>query len=176
MLAVRTPQPGRWIPLDNPESPADDLRKRGAALGCALFARGEGIWYSNGALFFACTSGGAAKLGQIFRLRPGRSGKADELDLYYEPTTPTGLNYGDNLTVAPGGCLIVCEDQYTDTVDNHVRVITPKGASFPLARLRIQTESAGACFSPDGQILFINIYSPTKTLAISGPWQKLLKA
>ncbi|MEY4270287.1 MAG: hypothetical protein RLZZ58_1503 [Pseudomonadota bacterium] len=175
-LAVRAPQSARWITLDNPESPADDLRMRGAALGCTLFARGEGIKYGDGALYFTCTSGGAAKLGQVFRLRPGRARKADKIDLYYESTTPSGLNFGDNLTVAPGGCLIISEDQYSDPVDNHVRVITPRGDSFALARLRVQTESAGACFAPDGRTLFLNIYSPAKTLAISGPWQKLLKA
>jgi uncharacterized protein len=175
-LAVRKPQPGRWIALDAPESPDDDLRLRGAALGCTLFARGEGIWYGDDALYFACTSGGAAKLGQIFRLRPGRTRKPDQIDLYYESTQPSGLNFGDNLTVAPGGCLIICEDQYTDPIDNHVRIITPRGDSFALARLRIQTESAGACFAPNGRTLFLNLYSPAKTLVISGPWQKLLKS
>jgi secreted PhoX family phosphatase len=36
--------------------------------------------------------------------------------------------------------------------------------------LRLQTELAGACFSPDGKTLFVNVYAPTKTLAITGPW------
>src|SRR3546814_2018836 len=31
----------RWIDLDNPESPADDLRARGAKKGAAVFARGD---------------------------------------------------------------------------------------------------------------------------------------
>jgi secreted PhoX family phosphatase len=31
---------------------------------------------------------------------------------------------------------------------------------------------AGACFSPDGNVLFLNLYSPTRTLAITGPWHK----
>ena len=26
-------------------------------------------------------------------------------------------------------------------------------------------------FSPDGSILFVNIYSPTMTIAITGPWK-----
>ena len=42
--------------------------------------------------------------------------------------------------------------------------------AHPLARLRRQTELAGACFSPDGRTLFVNAYSPTMTLAITGPW------
>ncbi len=64
----------RWIDLDQVEAPEDDLRKRGAAAGATLFARGEGIWMGEGELYFTCTSGGAAKLGQIFRLRPQASG------------------------------------------------------------------------------------------------------
>jgi secreted PhoX family phosphatase len=39
-----------WIPLDNPESPDDDLRKRGAKAGATLFARGEGMWWDKGPL------------------------------------------------------------------------------------------------------------------------------
>ncbi|MGH6786481.1 MAG: alkaline phosphatase PhoX [Novosphingobium sp.] len=161
---------GRWVDLDRPESPADDLRKRGAALGATLFARGEGIWMGAGELYFACTSGGAARLGQIFRLRPGRT---DRLQLFYESTDIGQFNYGDNLLVAPDGQLVVCEDAYSATVDNHLRGITRDGRAYPLARVRIQTEPAGACFSPDGRVLFVNLYSPAKTLAISGPWVHL---
>ncbi|WJY19932.1 DUF839 domain-containing protein [Alteriqipengyuania flavescens] len=156
----------RWIDLENVASPEDDLRQRGAAKGATLFARGEGIHMGTGELFFCCTSGGAAKLGQVFRFSPGKG----RLDLFFESTSPDQFNYGDNLTVAPNGHLIVCEDQYTDVVDNHLRGITPDGHAYPFARLRTQTELAGACWSPDGMTLFVNAYSPTATLAITGPW------
>lgn len=158
-----------WIDLDDVESPRDDLRQRGAAKGATLFARGEGIHMGDGELYFCCTSGGAAGLGQIFRLVP-RQGRQDRLQLFFESSAPDQFNYGDNLTVAPNGHLIVCEDQYTDVVDNHLRGITPDGKVYPLARLRTQTELAGACWSPDGKVLFVNAYSPTMTLAINGPW------
>jgi secreted PhoX family phosphatase len=157
----------RWIDLDNPESPADDLRKRGAALGATLFARGEGIHMGSGELYFCCTSGGAATLGQVFRLRPAQ----DRLQLFFESTSTEQFNYGDNLTVAPNGHLVVCEDQYTPVVDNHLRCISPAGEAYKLARLRKQTELAGACFSPDGKVLFVNVFSPAATLAITGPWR-----
>lgn len=167
-VALNTALPVRWIDLDNPESPNDDLRQRGAAAGATLFARGEGIWMGIGELYFACTSGGKAKLGQIFRLTPGPKG--DRLELFFESTDPDQYNYGDNLTVAANGHLIVCEDQYTDDAVNYLRGITPEGSAYALGRLRIKTELAGACFSPDGRILFVNIYSPTRTIAILGPW------
>lgn len=161
----------RWIDLDNPESPADDLRQRGAARGAAIFARGEGIHMGAGELFLACTSGGAAKLGQIFRLKLGRGG--ERLELFFESTDPAQFNYGDNLTVAPDGQLVICEDQYSAVSDNHLRGLTRRGEPYPLARVAIQTEPAGACFSPDGKVLFVNLYSPAKTLAITGPWAHL---
>jgi hypothetical protein len=158
-----------WIDLDNSEAPDDDLRGRGAAAGATLFARGEGIWMGDGEFYFACTSGGVAKLGQIFRLRPQASGP-DRLQLFFESTSIEQYNYGDNLTIAPNGHLIVCEDAYTDEVTNYLRGITPDGLAYPLALARTQTEWAGACFSPDGRTLFVNLYRPAKTVAITGPW------
>ena len=176
-----------WIPLSNPESPGDDLRKQGAAKGAALFARGEGIfWGQNargGELYFACTSGGAGKFGQIFRYVPtvneGFSAERDApgmIDLFMESTNPAFYNYGDNIAVMPNGHLLVCEDQYTDVIDNHLRGIDATGRTYMVARARIQTEMAGACFSPDGSTLFVNMYAPTMTLAIKGPWNKVRKS
>lgn len=170
--------PVRWIDLDNVESPDDDLRRRGAAKGAVLFARGEGIHFGRDEFFFCCTSGGAAKLGQVMRYRPSRfeggpreASEPGQLRIFVESTSPEQFNYGDNLTVAPNGHLIVCEDQYTDPVDNHLRGVTPKGQVYAFARLRAQTELAGACFSPDGATLFVNAFHPGKTLAIAGPWR-----
>ena len=53
-------------------------------------------------------------------------------------------------------------------IDNNGR-----GAAYAFARVRVPSETAGACFSPDGRTLFLNVYSPTKTLAITGPWKWL---
>nr|WP_137680084.1 alkaline phosphatase PhoX [Aurantiacibacter suaedae] len=168
-IAVGVPAAARWITLDDVEAPEDDLRHRGAAMGATLFARGEGIWMGEGEMYFCCTSGGAAREGQIFRLKPALHG-ADMLDLFYESTDIAEYSFGDNLTVAPNGHLIVCEDQYTEVVDNHLRGITPQGGAYDFGRLTMQTELAGACFSPDGKTLFVNAYSPAMTLAITGPW------
>ncbi len=164
---------GTWRTIDNPEAPDDDLRERGAAMGASLFARGEGIWMGDGEFYFTCTSGGVAKQGQIFRIRPNADGPAngpDAVQLFYESPAKAEYTYGDNLVVAPNGHLVVCEDSYDDVVDNHLRGVTPQGSVYPLARLRVQTEPAGACFSPDGRTMFVNAYSPTMTFAIQGPW------
>ncbi|MEK7343604.1 MAG: alkaline phosphatase PhoX [Pseudomonadota bacterium] len=176
-FAARRAVPVRWIDLNGVDSPDDDLRQRGHAAGATLFARGEGIHFGAGEFFFTCTSGGAAKLGQVFRYRPSRfEGQAVEvnnpgmLENFLESADPNAFNFGDNLTVAPYGHLVVCEDQYTDVVDNHLRGVAPDGRPYALGRCRLQTELAGACFSPDGSTLFVNLYSPARTLAISGPW------
>jgi secreted PhoX family phosphatase len=159
-----------WIDCDEVAAPKDDLRQRAAAKGAALVARGEGLHMGENAVFACCTSGGAKQLGQILKLTPGLAGAPDTIELFFESTNPEQFNFGDNLTVAENGHLIVCEDQYTDVVDNHIRGITPQGHAYDVARLTAQTELAGACFSPDGKWLFVNVYSPTATLAITGPW------
>ncbi|TMM47313.1 alkaline phosphatase PhoX [Qipengyuania marisflavi] len=169
-MPLRQAYKARWIDLDNVEAPEDDLRMRAAAQGGAIIARGEGMHMGDGEVYVCSTSGGFAKFGQIFRLVPGRGVRDDRFELFFESENAAQFNYGDNLVVAPNGHLIVCEDQYTDVVDNHLKLITPDGRSFDLARLNMQTELAGACFSPDGSTMFVNAYAPTRTLAITGPW------
>jgi len=169
-MPVGKPHRVRWVDLEDVESPADDLRKQAAAKGAALVARGEGIHMGENAVFVCSTSGGARKLGQILKLTPGLAGKPDTVELFFESESTDQFNYGDNLTVAPNGHLIVCEDQYTEVQTNHIRGITPDGRAYTLALLKAQTELAGGCFSPDGKWLFVNAYGPTATLAITGPW------
>ena len=169
-----------WITLDNVEAPEDDLRQRGAALGCASFVRGEGIFWDDKAenLYFTATSGGKAGYGQIFRYTPskaeGGQGKQGYLELFLESTDPAAYNLGDNIAVMPNGHLMVCEDQYTDITNNHLRAITPEGKAYMFGRSRIQSEFAGACFSPDGSTMFVNLQSPTTTFAITGPWDSVI--
>lgn len=163
----------RWIALDNVEAPADDLRARGAAAGALVIARGEGVYMGDGDFYLCSTSGGEARLGQVFRVTPGLAGAADRFELFFESENAEQFNFGDNITVAPFGDLIVCEDQYTDVVSNRLIGITPAGESYVFGRMRLQTELAGACFSPDGKHMFVNAYSPATTLAITGDWAAL---
>ena len=159
-----------WIDLDSVEAPKDDLRYQAAAKGASLVARGEGIHMGEREAYVCSTSGGTRKLGQIFRVKLSPDGDSDRVELFFESVSKHQFDYGDNVVVAPNGHLVICEDQYTEVVDNHLRGIAPDGNAYPLARLRLQTELAGACFSPDGQTLFVNVQAPTKTLAITGPW------
>ena len=112
-----------WIDLDDPESPNDDLRYRAYDAGAARFARGEGIWWINGAAYFACTSGGSARIGQLWRLDPA----GGELQLWVEPNNSSLIHNADNLTVSPWGDVIVCEDRQGDVV--RLVGVTPRAGS-----------------------------------------------
>lgn len=181
-----------WVDLDEPESPGDDLRHRGLEAGAARFARAEGIWFGGDAVWIACTSGGRARRGQIWRYRPDRSaaptipsaapsaarpggstpgrsvGGGGRLDLFMEAERGSLLRRCDNLTVAPWGDLFVCED---GPGEDHLVGVTPAGEAYRFARnARSSGELAGSVFSPDGRTLFLNLQAEGMTLAITGPW------
>ena len=174
---INQPLDVEWLDMTDTDSPDDDLRYRGFEAGAARFARGEGMWFGNNEVFFACTNGGANKSGQIFRYIPSQHEGTDrepdhpgKLELYIEPNDTSLLEYCDNLTVAPWGDLIICEDGRDD---QYVRGYTPEGGLYTLAHnSHSNSEFCGACFAPDHPTLFLNIQFPGITLAIDGPWQQ----
>lgn len=164
-----------WLDLEDVDPVENNLRLRGAASGAAMFARGEGLTRAGDEFVFTCTIGGAARLGQVFRYRPSRfegTGRESEspgrLSLIAESRPDSLLQNADNLTMAPWGDLIVCED-----TSSHCGLIgiRPDGSQYELAdNPYSDSELAGVCFSPDGATLFVNIQYPGVTLAITGPW------
>lgn len=165
-----------WIDLDDVEAPDGDLRIRGFKLGAAKFSRGEGIWYGNDELYFACTDGGRNGKGQIFKYtpskfegKPAEKGTPGKIELFLEPNDVDTFQNCDNLTIAPWGDVIICEDK----ADPRIIGITPKGKTYVIAKNigYRQSEFAGPIFSPSGDTLFVNIQSPGLTLAITGPWK-----
>ena len=179
-ISVGDEHTARWVDLGNPERSAGELRERGAQRGATIFARGEGIFWDEKEhqLFFTATSGGPKKFGQIFRYRPAAKaslhGDDGSLSLFLESQDAATYNLGDNICVMPSGHLMVSEDQYTEITNNHLRCVTPKGKTYVFGRSRIQTEFAGACFSPDGSTMFVNLMSPSTTVAIRGPWDSVI--
>ena len=177
-VSVGQPLAVRWIDLDEVDSPEDDLRIRGFDQGAARFARGEGMWYGEGTIFFACTNGGNKKKGQIWKYIPSpNEGTAQEeqqpakLELFIEPNDGAIVENADNLTIAPWGDLIVCED---GPGKQYLLRVTPSGEVIRFGANRISdSEFAGSTFSPDGNTLFVNIQVDGLTLAINGPWNML---
>jgi len=166
-----------WINLEDVESPEDDLRKRGHADGAAIFARGEGMWFGNDTLYFACTTGGRIRAGQIYRYQPSaKEGQPAEknapgqLELFVESRDPRSLQNCDNVTVTPWGDVLVCEDAPGRC---SLVGITPSGALYHFAENAwSDSELAGACFDPSGRTLFVNIQKPGLTLAVDGPFPR----
>ncbi len=180
-VKVGTKYAVKWIDLEDIDSDKDDLRIRGHADGAAIFCRGEGIWFGKNELYFACTSGGRIHTGQIFKYIPSKyEGTSKEnnkkyyprLELFVEPNNTKLLKYCDNLTIAPWGDVVFCED------GAHPRIfgITPKGQFYQIAEnIGFLSEFAGVCFSPSGKTLFVNIQVPGLTLAITGDWSRVRK-
>jgi secreted PhoX family phosphatase len=182
----RTTYPVRWVDINEadpkPGTPGS-VFGQGQSRGAAIFARLEGAWWGDGGVYFHATSGGDLGLGQVWRYRPGKDltgGAADDggqLILVYESRAKEALQSPDNITVSPRGGLVLCEDGAGTC---HLHGLSPEGEIFPFARnIFNQREFAGACFSPNGKILFVNIQGGTgpgldlgMTFAIWGPWEK----
>ncbi len=169
-IAVSDKLPVRWLDLDDVQSPRDDLRHRGFERGAARFARGEGMWYADDCVYFACTNGGAEKKGQIWRYESDRDENGGTLELFVEPNDSRLLESADNMTAAPWGDLIVCEDRQGDIV--RLVGVSKEGKLYTLANSHAGSEFAGVCFSPDGTTLFVNIQQQGLTIAITGPWRQ----
>ena len=184
-IPVGAKLPVRWIDLDDVEAPKDDLRLRAFAAGAARFARAEGMWFGHdrrtpgggGEVFWACTTGGSAGVGQIWRYSPGahegQSGEVDApgtLELFIEPNDSKVIANADNLCVSPWGGLFVCEDSGLEV--QRLIGVAPSGGCFPFAATTL-SELAGVHASPDGRALFVNIQRPGTMLAIHGPFRSL---
>ncbi|WP_417363776.1 alkaline phosphatase PhoX [Galbibacter sp.] len=165
-VALNKEMPIQWIDIDNVTPKEDDLRYRGMKLGAACFARGEGMWYSDNEVYFACTNGGPKRFGQVFKINL----KTDTLELFAESEDKTVLHMCDNLTITPWGAVMACED---NGEFNRLHIIDQEG-NIQLFGINKSSNSelAGAVFSPSGKTLFVNIQENGETVAITGPWEK----
>jgi uncharacterized protein len=171
-LSLGKPVNVTWVDLPNTNLPKESKEAKAAA----RFVRGEGLALGKDGIYFSATQGGSAKRGQIWRYKPARQeGQAGEkaapgmLSLIAEPNAQAILDMPDNLTYAPFGDLIICEDGLDK--EQLLRGLTPQGKLYPLAKRLAADEFCGACFSHDGRYLFVNLQVSGLTLAISGPWQ-----
>jgi secreted PhoX family phosphatase len=131
----------------------------------------------------------------------GKANEEGELVLLFESTSRDELDGPDNMCTSPGGGIVICEDG--NLKSNRVLGLKPNGELVTIAEnlVGVQkhyleasgklydptvpddgpaagdgigfSEFAGACFSPDGQWLFVNIQVPGITCAITGDWASL---
>lgn len=144
----------------------------------------EGCYWGGHCVYFVSSfargsDGSAADhFGQIWRYDP----KLRRLTLViaFGPDTDIQLpgESPDNICLAPSGGLMVCED---GNGAQHVFGVTRGGEVYAMARGRqnIGTpqapewgEFAGVTFSPDGDTMYVNCYTPGTTFAVTGPWRR----
>ena len=143
-----------WVTIEEPNPLTDTVRTEAQAKGAAIFNRTEGIWSADRRVYFDCTSGGGAGLGQIWEYAPeGRDEGA--LRLVYESTSADDLQSPDNLVIVPQtGDIWVQED---GDGEQFVRGVTRRGEIYDFARtILTPSEFCGGCFSPDGDTFFLN--------------------
>lgn len=162
--------PVEWVTIENPDPIDYTTRDEAQAKGAAIFIRGEGISAYGDGIYFACTMGGKDKAGQIFKYTPNANDANGTIKLVYEAMEDGILERPDNITLNNFGDLIICEDNSYD--ERCLVGLTPEGHVYYIAS-NTMAEWAGACFSPDGKILFANIQKPGLTVAIRGPWETL---
>lgn len=181
-----------WEQVEDPEGQSG--RAFDSAPNAAVIARGEGVWYDSGLIYFISTSGGAAGLGQVFSLDP----KRNILTMIYESPSSSVLDHPDNIAISPRGGIMLCEDGGHDP--QRLIGLSQAGETFSFAENRIELapgdietidavypgtaenfwdsttgsftrqEWCGATFHHGW--LFANIQSPGATFAITGPWQR----
>lgn len=174
-----------WVRVDEPDPGPGVPRPtdQGIAKGGATFARLEGAWYGNGVVYLVSTSGGPARLGQVFEYNP-RTGR---LRILFASPNQDVLSNPDNICVSPRGGIVLCED---GSGVQFLHGLTRSGEIFPFAANNVvlpdgvpgkpaiapgdysQREWCGSTFDPiRGKWLFVNIQTPGITFAITGPWR-----
>lgn len=181
-----------WVDIPDPEAglvPAhpngDGVVNQGLAAGGSAFVALEGCAISEGRIYFTSKLGGRAVAGYIMEYDPVR----EKIWMVFESEGHNHFSGPDNIVVSPRGSLVICEDRLSANKNaQSVAGLTRKGEFFrfcqvnpklggrfgghDLAQTVLKSEWAGATFSADGNWLFLNIYNPGLTLAITGPWQE----
>jgi secreted PhoX family phosphatase len=190
-VGVRLPVQWVTIPVADPNLEGGGLScfAQGRAAGGAAFNRLEGVFraHDGESMYFVSTSGGTAQRGQLWHYLPDPDG--DRLVLVFESPIGSVLDSPDNLCLTPNGGVLFCEDDAS--ADNDTHPLAPgitdvnrliglglAGEPFEFAvNVLNDSEFAGACFSPDGEVLFVNLFGDATpgsgmTCAIWGPWER----
>ncbi len=155
-----------WVDLPEPDPLEDLLRSTATLAGAATVSRGEGMWYADGVVYFTATTGGMEHVGQVFALRPTKTGGS--LELIAESTGSAAFDMPDAVALAPWGDVLITEDPVSSNL-SRVRGITPEGQLYDIARTN-WGELSGLCFSPDGRAMFLSIFNKGITMVVTGPF------
>ncbi|MFZ4150656.1 alkaline phosphatase PhoX [Streptomyces pseudogriseolus] len=174
-----------WVDVPDPLAAETPIRHQDfGAKGITHAQKLEGCYWGGRSVYFvssfARTSDGSAAshYGQVWRYDPDR--RRLTLVIVFGPDTDIQMpgESPDNICLAPSGGLMVCEDGWGA---QHVFGVTRRGEVYPMARNRQNLgtddapdwgEFAGVTFSPDGRTMYVNVYDPGTTFAVTGPWRR----
>lgn len=174
-----------WVDVPDPLAARTAIRHQDfGPKGITHAQKLEGCYWGGRCVYFvssfARSSDGSAAdhYGQIWRYDPDH--RTLTLVIAFGPDTDLQLpgESPDNICLAPSGGLMVCED---GNGAQHVYGVTRRGEVYAMARnaQNIGTadepewgEFAGVTFSPDGETMYVNCYTPGTTFAVTGPWRR----
>lgn len=157
-----------WVKLEDVDPEEDTLRFEAFAKGAAIWWRGEGAWTHRGKHYWVCSGAGDAGEGQVWCYDP----KRETVTMIVESTQESLLDGPDNITVARDGTIYLCEDGSGGTpgspnYSQYVVGVDASGGLFQFCHNILDTsEFCGACFSPDGKFMFVNVQGVGITYAI----------
>lgn len=167
--------------------------------GALRLSRGEGICQDAGKIYLVDTSAGTGLFGR--RGQGGGAVweydlRTQILRAIFVAGSQLVADHPDNVTVSPRGGMLLCEngEAVMDPYGAGTRLLglTAAGDSYTFAKNNLQlnlgqihaagksvtagdyraAEWCGACFTPDGEVLFANIQVPGISFAIWGPWAR----
>jgi secreted PhoX family phosphatase len=180
-----------WVDIPSPDQgftpnsrEGDGVVKQGLEAGASGFISLEGCVCMEGHVYFTSKYGGQAKSGYVYDYDIDRG----VIRLIFESPGHHVFSGPDNIMMSPRGSLLLCEDRVSqNTAGQNLAGLTTTGelfrfsqinprisgryAGFDLTKTALHSEWAGATFSADGEWLFVNIFNPGVTVAITGPWQ-----
>ncbi|WP_175410288.1 alkaline phosphatase PhoX [Streptomyces sp. TRM64462] len=173
-----------WVPVPDSQARRTPIRLQDfGPRGVTHAQKLEGCYWGGRSVYFVSSFARAAEgsaadhYGQVWRYEPHRGRLT--LVIVFGPSTDVQLpgESPDNICLAPGGGLMVCED---GGGAQHVYGLTRRGEVYAMARNAQNTgtpgdpewgEFAGVTFSPDGRTMYVNCYAPGTTFAVTGPWR-----
>ncbi len=136
-----------WHDVPEPNPSLFETPTREQVPASTAFRGGEGIWYTNGAIYFT-TKGD----NRVWRYDP----VLETIEIVYDASTASNpiLTGVDNITASSGGDLLVAEDGG----DMQICVIDANGEVAPLLQVVGQDDSeiTGPAFNPDGDRLYFS--------------------
>ena len=161
-----------WHRVPNPNPAAGETPCRSQIATSYKFARGEGMYYHDGVIYFTTTSDDRV---WAYRCRDAA------IEIFYDAQArldaglDAPLHDPDNVVVDSSGFVYVTED----SDDLQMVMLTPDGTPLPLLQLigHDNSEVTGCAFSPDGTRLYFSSQRGTAgesaagiTFEISGPF------